>query len=409
MKTFANLLAGLACLFFMVGCSPSVNDELFSNTVAKRMTVDKDKVVVADFTAFKDTVILPLSYLAEDLEMIRLDNSDKALFKYGHVFLSENYIGMLCYQPSSFKLFDRKTGKYLRDIGTRGNGPGEYHNIYSAQIDENAGNIYILPWQATQLLVFGIDGSLKEPIPFPASTEKHRYEAPKGQFHVSDDGILSMTVLPFYPIYAWQQDLKGNLLVALEKPESMGRINYSQMNFSSEVVVGKNTGAFDPFLMIFDNQSNDMLAHFCLEEKRMVPVFTVKNIQNILPPYYSYYELPKHFTGYYIPGMVPVEDSPNTRVGQAPRYFIIDKESLKGAYYKLVIDDFGNMPVEGDALVFREGYYIGNMAAELVKTQIASLLEKGGLTEPMAKKLKDFDAQFDEEDNNIVFLAKLKQ
>ena len=404
MKTLTNLLAGITCLFLMVGCAgPSGTDGLLPNIVAERVMMGKDEVVVADISAFRDTVTLPLSVLTEKLEIIRLDNSDGALFSWGKVFLSENYIGIAASDPTSFKLFERKTGKYLRDIGTVGNGPGEYRMIYSAQIDENAGNIYILPWQATQLLVFGIDGSHKEPIPFPTATEKSRYWSGKGRFHVSPDGVLAMTTLPFFPVYAWQQDLKGNLLAEVERTESMGRVD-----FSSEVEAGKNTGAFDPFLTIYNNESNDLLSHFSFKEKRMVPVFTVKNIQNMSPPYYSYNELPKHFIGNYSPGMEPAKERDGliSSSSQAPRFFIVDKQSLKGAYYKLVMDEFGDMPTGPN---FLEGHLIQNITAEALKRRIASLLEKGGLKESMIKKLKDFDAQIDEEDNNIIFLAKLKQ
>ena len=403
MKTLTNLLAGIACLFLMLGCAgPSGTDGLLPNIVAERIMMDKDEVVVADISAFRDTVSLALSVLTEKLEIIHLDNSEGALFKWGELSLSENYIGIATSSPTSFKLFERKTGKHLRDIGTVGNGPGEYRMIYATQIDEASGSIYILPWQATQLLVFGIDGSLKAPIPFPAATEKTRYVSPKGRFHVSGNGILAMTVLPFFPIYAWQQDLEGNLLAEVERPASMGRVD-----FSSEVMAGKNTGAFDPFLMIYGNESNDVLAHFCFKEKRMVPVFTVKNIVDKYPPYYGYNELPKHFIGNYVPGMNPSEDNSNSFTAQAPRHFIVDKESLKGAYYKLLVDEFGDMPVAYPS--FFEGHFILNIEAEVLKSQIASLLEKGGLKDAEVKKLKAMDAQIDEEDNNIIFLAKLKQ
>ena len=36
-----------------------------------------------------------------------------------------------------FKLFDRATGKFLRNIGNIGRGPGEYRYISMAQIDES--------------------------------------------------------------------------------------------------------------------------------------------------------------------------------------------------------------------------------------------------------------------------------
>ena len=95
------------------------------------------------------------------------------------------------------KLFD-KNGTFLRQIGGLGQGPGEYTNIYDAQIDEVNNRIYMLPWTSNQLLVFDLDGNILPPIPLPA-------RVPKGVFLVdTKKNLLTMGILPF-------QDLENNL------------------------------------------------------------------------------------------------------------------------------------------------------------------------------------------------------
>ena len=77
-------------------------------------------------------------------EFIALESRPEALVTGGQFTISDHYIGV--YRKNSetpFKLFDRATGKYLRDIGGIGRGPGEYISISSAQLDEAGGKVWI--------------------------------------------------------------------------------------------------------------------------------------------------------------------------------------------------------------------------------------------------------------------------
>lgn len=129
-----------------------------SDGVAERVVIGADTVVVCDLNKIRDTIDLPLSELtAEKLRIVKLETRPEAFFKPSKTFVSENYIGVVGYEPASFKLFDGN-GKFLNDIGTQGRGPNEYRNIYWAQIDEGSGRVFILPWQSDRILVFGLDG-----------------------------------------------------------------------------------------------------------------------------------------------------------------------------------------------------------------------------------------------------------
>ena len=251
-KTF-GLLAILAS-FTCTSCSSHKTTQLSDAPVAVIEQVGNDKVVTADIHAFKDTVDILLSSIAGKLEIIPLETKSEALFSWGKIAISDNYIGVSTSSPASFKLFDRK-GKYLRDIGTMGNGPGEYRMIYSSQIDEKNGKIYILPWQTRNLLVFGLDGTVYPPIPFPEGSENERYWAPKGVFNVNGDGTITVAALPLGgsdPL--WKQDMEGNLIKNIDIPVTIG-----QVDFSSEMEAGMNMGDFDPFRMVFGSKSNNPL------------------------------------------------------------------------------------------------------------------------------------------------------
>ncbi len=52
-----------------------------------------------------------------------------------------------------------KDGKFIRQIGTQGRGPGEYKGVGDFCIDEQKGEVYII--DAPQLLTYGFDGGFK--------------------------------------------------------------------------------------------------------------------------------------------------------------------------------------------------------------------------------------------------------
>lgn len=56
-------------------------------------------------------------------------------------------------------------GIFLTNIGAIGQGPGEYQMVYDVKLDEANNRIYILPWNASQLLVYDLQGNVLDPIP----------------------------------------------------------------------------------------------------------------------------------------------------------------------------------------------------------------------------------------------------
>jgi len=382
-------------ILLFAGCSSFAKKAGLSGPpVAERINVGGDELVVADITAFRDTVILPLGALTKELEIIPLDNRQEALFSYGSVVVSENYLGVITSTPRSFKLFDRK-GKYLRDIGKEGRGPGEYGNIYSARIDEKTGRIYILPWTSEQLLVFGMDGTAYPPV-------KLAYRSGKGVFDVNPDGTFTVAVVPIggAGIWAWTQDAEGNVINEIPNPDPS---RYA--DFSSEVYAYRNTAEFDPFLTIFSNKSNDTLQSYDYKAGRMIPRFSVKNIQDKEPPYYTYGQLPHYFIGNYAPGLNQVGE--RIFQGLPPVNFIVDKKTLQGAYYRLVMDELGGIDVWPS---FTQGYFVWNAPAVNLKDKLEKALGSGSVTDAaMLEKIRKLNDSFDEEDNNIIFLGRLRE
>lgn len=400
MKKVLPLLIGAALL---AGCKgtgkktvessaeyPLVSSLADQPVVGSVKMVQGDSVWVCDFSALKDTVTFPLSAIAEELQVVKLDGSDEALVPVGNTLVSDNYILVYGRRQTPFKLFD-KSGKYLADVGSFGQGPGEYQMVYDAQIDEAAGRIYLLPWNAKALLAYDLKGQYVQSIPLPTLV-------PKGKFKVDGrNSTLSVFILPFnnLPYVAWRQDFQGNLTDTVP-----GRHLAVKPDFSNEVFSNKVNGKFDVSLFTFFELRPDTLYHF--EGGDLHPRFTMDFAGEEIPMH-SFRELPHLFAG---DVTVKKQVSENSYTTEVPSCYIMDKKTLRGAFCRFVNDYLGDMP----AYLFANGdYYTLNMEPAGLKEALEKHLEiKTDLPAEERERLRKLADSIHENDNNYILYAKLK-
>ena len=147
--------------------------------VAQSVEVGGEKMTVCELNLLKDTIDLPLSYWVDDFDTVKLDGKDEALVGQGPVCVSENYILVGRANNLPCKLF-RRDGSFVGKVGNIGQGPGEYTMIYDMQIDEQAGHVYLLPWNAKSIFVYDMKGQYLKDIPLNKKYEK--MIVPKGKF-----------------------------------------------------------------------------------------------------------------------------------------------------------------------------------------------------------------------------------
>lgn len=93
-----------------------------------------------------------------------------------------------------------------------------------------------------------------------------------------------------------------------------------------------------------------------------------------------------------------------------PRFpkIIIEKESLKGLYVDFRFDMLGYIPGP-NWISFSRGYFTAIMDPDDLKEQLEKALLKSDRLDPdVVKRMKDLNENIGEDDNNIVFIGKLK-
>lgn len=403
-KKMGLALVLVACL--TVACSEKKDAAYWEHApvVAEKV----GDLIALDPALLKDTIVFPLSFFAEAIEIVKLDDRDEALVYPTPVMLSENFILAQSGKPNtrSFeewqasipmpcKLFDKK-GNYIADIGAIGQGPGEYQTIYSMQIDEKGERIYLLPWQSDQILTYDLKGNFLEPIRLP-------YRANKGVFKVEGDRV-TVAVLPFpqIPLVGWTQTLAGEVIHEIPA----GHLAM-EFDFSNEIMSAENTGAMDLSFWYWPARV-DTLYHINTANGSLTPQFTARFKEDRLEPH-SYVEWPDYFVGNTSTIVTVTDGNGQRQEGQKPTYYIVDKKTLRGAFYRVENDYLGGEDMDWPMGLFNKGYYARNMDPGNLEEWIEKLLKSEALPAPMREKLTDIQKTIGPDDNNYVVYAKMKQ
>lgn len=391
-KTRIPWMMGIACSLLMA-CSSTQKDYLDEMPViAEKVTLPTGDLIVCDLAKATDTLDVPLSMLTEELQIVPLDNRDEALVGgWVRTTVSDNYILVSNNRQVPYKLFGRD-GKFICTVGSFGQGPNEYQLTYAEQLDEAHNRIYIMSWNAEKILVFDLKGNPQPYIPLNT-------RVPKGKLRVNTaDSTVIVTKLPFEgsPEVVWVQDMHGNRKQSVAPGHLM-----VPRDFSNEVMDARNTSAYDVMLLtIMPEAKQDSLYHYNLEKNRLEPRFTTLFTGEKIP-WHGYTELPHHFIG---DGSFPVRVSATTFQGSAPAYYIVDKTTLKGNFMRLK-NDFLHISAWPS---FSNGYYTANMEPMALKEQLEEALKEENLDESVQARIKACLSSLDENGNNVILLAKLK-
>jgi hypothetical protein len=90
-----------------------------------------------------------------------------------------------------------------------------------------------------------------------------------------------------------------------------------------------------------------------------------------------------------------------------PEAIIIDKKTLRGCYVQFTLNALGHVNVK--AVSFNRGYYFNNMYPHELKEELSkALLRKDRLAPEVYERVKNLYDKIGDDDNNILFIGKLK-
>ena len=384
----------------LVACSGNEKSRLSDlPVVAHQVEVNGQQMTVCELDLLKDTIDLPLSYWVEDFKAVKLDGRDEALVGKGAVYVSDNYIVVNESQNVPCKLF-RRDGSYISSVGSIGQGPGEYRYVYDVQIDEQNGYIYLFPWMTKDILVYDMAGKYVKDIPLNKKYEN--LSVPKGKMKVDvANNRIAVMSLPFYflPVVAWVQDMDGNFIH--EVPMNHLKIAPS---VSNEIITSKSFGhALDVNLYTLREARKDTLYHFDMEDGKLHPKFTLDfGGRDVVR--HNYFDFHTHYAGS-LAAMEQVSEA--SYMVNTTCAYLVEKKSGKGAFFRTPNDFLDNEPINIISRNCCNGYYTLNIEPSALMEK----LEKGLKNNPDESRRKEMEAllkTIDEDDNNYIFIGKLK-
>ncbi len=384
----------VACLS-MVACTTVKEGNSLDqcNVVASKVVTDGDTLVVCEVSKIQQEIKLPLSTLVKDWKLLKLENSSKeVMVQPAAIYPSENYILI---HPAEYNretmLFD-KTGKYLFDIGRRGNGPGEIVlDIADIEMDEDNDCVYIRDLKPSRILKFRL------------STGEYLSEIPLGYYKTNEfllnpkDETLLVTCRPHQRReegipWIWKQDFQGNILQELPKRA------YIRTDWSKFWLWNRNDE-----IVFFDFNlpgRKDTLFHYDIRNNRLKPDFTANFGSEI--PNHQYEDTSDFY-------LVSLLNDPGMGVYlNITKRFLIDKKTLKGAYVDIVLDGYGDFSITYQWMYFNNSYFTLGLEPHQVAETCEKLLEHPeNLTQEEKQNLQGLLDGITEDDNAFILYGKL--
>ena len=369
-------------------------------------------LVSVNYADLKQGEDILISEWVGEPEFIALESRPEALVTDGLLTISDQYIGV--YRKNSettpFKLFDRATGKYLRDIGGIGRGPGEYTGISSAQIDEAGGKVWISTINRNKIYSYDITtGRLIADIKLPYKADNNNNNG----FNFLVDSLSStITVIPLpfkdkCPAAAWCQDMEGNILWEIPKTYTM------EENVLLTMRTGRNTPGTMDLCFESNNTAQDTL--YVLENREIKPILTVQ-FEGITEPNYIDLSEDRLFrSSSLLPGYAVIGISRSAGMTSRGVEFFIEYEYLPSVVMdrqteevslRNIVDDI--MTWDDNNFRFTDGYLANSYDALTFQEAGAKALTDGSLSEAARTKISSILDGLTENDNIILMIAPLK-
>lgn len=143
-----NLILGTILLLLM-GCEANKSDSLI--TVDVTANYPKKEMILQDFM---------------DVEYIPLETTDEFVVKGKIADVGKDILVLTNVRQGEILIFDRLTGKGLKKINRRGQGPEEYILPFNVHLNKEEDEIFVNDGPSSKIQVYDLDGNYKRTVPY---------------------------------------------------------------------------------------------------------------------------------------------------------------------------------------------------------------------------------------------------
>lgn len=393
------ILTGILLMAYS-SCTQNGNSEIENMPVVGKYvtTSDGHEIMTVDYNKLNEVVPFSLDNLIEDIRMVQLDSSTE------EAMVGD---GLLCEMTDNFyavrtgeqvKLF-RKDGKFISNIGRRGQGPDEYNAVYDIAIDEPSGRIYLMEMgNVNHISAYDLSGKFIGRIPLP-------YLVHKGQMIVEDGKIMIIAMkfdLPEENNPAiWVQDFEGNIISEIDTP-----VTTVIPDFSNEIFLSSSSdGKMKSISLLYPASGHDNIYSFN-DKGDIDPVFTIDfgNMERI--PMHFYTEYPDYYVATLYGDEYEIING--FEIVYPWQTVVVDKKTGKGSYIKPVFEKLGGFLYKGKMFGSTD-YLVYNIEPGDLETLIEeSIKSNPDITENQVKKLRNQLDNINRDGNNVLIYGKFK-
>lgn len=257
MKKIFSLLIWILTLA-QVACTSNKNAEADKNTGTFN---DTSGIEILRFPENGEDTLRASSF-ADTVIYVSLETNPQTFLKrFRHVWVDGSII--LISDVHKLLMFSRD-GKFIRQIGKKGKGPGEHQLIFNFDVYQDT--VFLSSSGKRSLLKYTLDGIFCEEIPF------------KGQpvfFSRTDDGKFTWYQSQEGKIYIHNNDLNEADTIMVEYGVTVGRYKYVHLERFMTYFQKTSSG------LLFNNYMNDTVWKIGNEKKE--PAFILKMRDKLLP------------------------------------------------------------------------------------------------------------------------------
>ena len=356
----------------------------------------------------------------ESIEIIQLDTAREAYIAINQLMVSDNYL--LTTNGKHAKLFRRSDGKFISNIGNRGQGPGEFFIVDGGIIDERNKRVYLSDMVLDHVIAYDWNGKHlpDEAIQLPmVSSWKEVYlnetkdsalvfVSPKG------NGNLVRFRKPieseFNEYLCWQQDLKGNVSKSIYPGHLAMPIEINAHNRIYVSHVTKESPIYTFCIKQTKVFLKDTLYHYNKVTNHFYPAYTTNFPHDECNLVFST-ESPLHYyTTYqrYKKGELIAPQNMETN-----RLVQVEKKTGKARYIRLVNDYLGGLEVSGVNFRYsmKDNYVFFRFNDALkLKEQLEEVLNKNSsMDNSIRERITYLKNSLHEDSNDVIVLCKLKK